>query len=169
MEWYQPCANTAKPRWRRRVGRLAKLFRNPGDVWLMMRIAGWAAILPVLKRIVPLKVLTKFMWVSAGSSGGVEQEQKIAVLVRWLYTFVFPNERSCLSRSLLLYRFLSRNNTNPLLVTGIRRTEDENWKGHAWVLVDGKPFEAEPRIEDFQTLMVFGTGGTMNEINHESR
>ena len=47
----------------------------------------------------------------------------------------------------------------------MRRTEDQLWKGHAWILVDGKPFGEDPAaIRDFQPLITFGTHGIMKQV-----
>jgi hypothetical protein len=164
MEWYEEKSSAGKPPVLHRISRFLKIFKNPSDVWLLIRIVSWAVILPVLKRIVPLKSLVRFMWVPAKEKRTPAQERKIGTLVRWLYYFVVP-EKSCLERSLLLYRFLSRNNSDPRLVTGMRRAEDQTWKGHAWILVDGKPFEEqEASVEDFQTFAIFGPGGSVDSI-----
>jgi len=160
MEWYEKRSGGEIPT-ENRFSRFLKIFKSPSDVWLLIRIVSWALVLPILKRIVPLKSLARFMWVPAKNERTQEQEKKIATLVRWLYRFVFP-QKTCLERSLLLYRFLSRINSDPRLVTGMRRAEDQSWKGHAWILVGGKPFEeSETSVEDFQTFTVFGAGGAM--------
>jgi hypothetical protein len=162
MEWYEEKSSTGKPPVLHRISRFLKIFKNPSDVWLLTRIVSWALVLPILKRIIPLKSLARFMWIPAKKEATPEQEMKIATLVRWLYHFVF-SQKTCLERSLLLYRFLSRNNSDPRLITGMRRADDQSWKGHAWVLVRGKPFEEpETSVEDFQTFAVFGPAGVMD-------
>jgi hypothetical protein len=164
MEWYEEQKSAGQTHAGHRFRRLLKIFKSPSDVWLMIRIVSWALVLPVLKRIVPLKSLAKLMWVPAKNERIAEQERKIGTLVRWLYYFIIP-QKTCLERSLLLYRFLSRNNSDPRLVTGMRRTEDQSWKGHAWILVGGKPFEEpEASVEDFQTFAIFGAGGLLDTI-----
>jgi hypothetical protein len=164
MEWYEENKSPGETPTVHRIRRFLKIFKNPSDIWLLLRIASWALILPVLKRLIPLKSLAKFMWVPAKKEGTAEQERKIATLVRWLYKFIFP-QNTCLERSLLLYRFLSRNNSDPRLVTGMRRADDHSWKGHAWILMGGKPFgESEASVEDFQTFAIFGPGGVMDTI-----
>lgn len=164
MEWYEENNSGNNAHTGYRIRRFLKIFKSPSDVWLMIRIVSWALILPILKRIVPLKSLAKFMWTPAKKERTPEQERKIATLVRWLYYFVF-SQKTCLERSLLLYRFLSRNNSDPRLITGMRRAEDQSWKGHAWIVVDGKPFdEREASVEDFKTFAIFGPGGSMDTI-----
>ena len=169
MEWYEAKSFGAEKLVSHRIKRFLKIFKNPSDVWLLIRIVSWALVLPILKRIIPLKSLAKFMWIPAKKETAPEQEKKVATLVRWLYLFVFP-QKTCLERSLLLYRFLSRINSDPRLVTGMRRAEDQSWKGHAWILVGGKPFEEpEASVEDFKTFAVFGPGGAMDNVNRSEK
>ncbi len=148
-----------------KIRRFLKIFKHPSDVWLMVRISSWALVLPVLKRLVPLKSLTNMMWVQAKAPRMHQQEEKITTLVRWLYTYVFP-QNTCLERSLILYRFLSRNNSEPQLVTGMRQTEDRIWKGHAWIVVDGSPLdESVASVQDFEAFAIFGRDGTMLKVD----
>jgi hypothetical protein len=159
--WYEASSNSD-----RRKQRFLQLIRSPSDSWLIIRMLGWALILPILKRIVPLRTLAKLVW--SGRQMPVrnfEQEQKIATVIRWIYVFIFSNEKSCVQRSLLLYRYLSLSHSDPRLYTGMRRDQN-NWKGHAWILVDGKPFgEFDSKIEDFKPLFSFGEHGVMTKLD----
>ena len=50
------------------------------------------------------------------------------------------------------------------MVTGMRRTEDGKWKGHAWIEIDGIPFEeATTHTQDFRALILFGPEGAMTQ------
>jgi Transglutaminase-like superfamily len=169
IHWYCDRQEGTEPSFKRRSRRFLQIISHPRDAWLVVRLLLWAIVLPVCKRIVPLRKLTPFMWVSPAAVRNLAQERKIATIVRWIYAFIFPNETSCLERSLLLYRYLSSNNMGPRLVTGMRRTEDQNWKGHAWILVDGKPFgEAFASIQDFRPLIVFGPEGIGEQAEPDS-
>ena len=161
VHWYDVQEGT--PHFSRRLRRFLQLFTSPVDTWLCMRMMSWAILLPLLKIFIPVKSLARFMWISSKTPvRNLEQEQKIATLVRWIYLFVLSNKKNCVERSLILYRFLSRINSDPILVTGLRHLEDGIWKGHAWILVDGKPFgEPETSVEDFRTLVIFGRNGAI--------
>jgi Transglutaminase-like superfamily len=165
VHWYD--VQEGQPHLTRRLRRFLQLFKNPADAWLFMRMISWAMILPILKRLIPLKSLARFLWTPSKTKiRNLEQEQKIATIVRWIYVFVFSSEKSCVERSLLLYHFLSVNNTDPVLATGMRLAEDQVWKGHAWILVDGKPFEeTEASVREFRTLMIFGSEGKMRQTD----
>jgi hypothetical protein len=139
------------------------------DAWLVIRLLTWAFLLPFLKRMLPLKKLAPMMWLAPRDSKDQNMDQKIATVVRWIYIFIFPNETSCIERSLLLYRFLSRCKKDPRLITGMKRTEQGVWKGHAWIELDGKPFaESAMHIQDFRPLISFGPQGEMKTATIDS-
>jgi hypothetical protein len=164
MDWYEP--RTDPPQTGQRIHRFLQILKSPADIWLMIRMSGWAVMLPVLKRAVPLKNLAKFMWASPKVDRRSSiQEQKIATIIRWLYVFAFSKEKSCLQRSLILYRFLSFYHADPQLISGLRREAGMEWKGHAWVLVDGKEFaEFNPGVGEFKPILSFGTQGSMRKL-----
>jgi len=167
--WYSRSEEDSKPTFKRRLQRGIQIISHPQDAWLIARLLSWSLVLPLLKRVVPLKKLAPFMWSLPSGSPDTEREQKIAAVVRWIYIFIFSNEKSCLERSLLLYRFLSRNNQDPRLVTGMRRTETGQWNGHAWIEVDGKPFEETiTHVQDFRALIFFGPEGVMEQAVSDS-
>ena len=164
MRWYTRADGNNASQFARLFARFFLLAGNPIDAWLVLRITIWALLLPALKRLVPLKSLAPLMWSSPNTTRTADREEKIATVVRWITVFLYRNNKTCLERSLLLYRFLSKANSNPLLVTGMLRTEAQNWKGHAWIIVDGKPFdEPESSVEGFQTLMIYGAEGELQE------
>jgi Transglutaminase-like superfamily len=164
MEWYEH--HPGPPDAGRRFRRFWQLLRTPSDFWLLTRMAGWAIVLPILKRIVPLKTLAGLLYSSQSGPRDAEQEQKIATIVRWFYVFAFSREKSCLQRSLLLYRFLSLSHSEPELITGLKRDQNSKWKGHAWILVDGKAFgDFESKMEDFRPLLSFEKSGAMRKMS----
>ena len=161
--WYEEYADV--PASGRRIRRVFQILKAPSDFWLIIRVSSWALILPVLKRIIPLKPLVRLLWSSSGRLRNHKQELKIAKIVQWIYVFAYSKEKSCLQRSLLLYRYLSMNNSEPQLITGMKQDAHKNWKGHAWVLVDGKPFgDFEANAAEFQPLVAFEKGGTMRKL-----
>jgi len=164
MEWYEP--RPEPPYAGRRIRRFFQVLKTPSDIWLIIRMTGWALVLPVLKRLIPLNQLTKFMWsLPKTKFRDPIQEKKIATIIRWLYIFAFSKEKSCLQRSLILYRFLSLHHADPQMITGMRRGSGKDWKGHAWVVVDGKDFaELNPDVGDFKPLLSFGVHGNMKKI-----
>lgn len=124
---------------------------------LLIRMAAWSLVLPVLKRLLPLPTLVRLM--SGKGSGGPwdEYEEQVVRSARRVYRLRRPG--SCLERSLLAYRYLSNTNADPRLVIGVRR-DDRDVIGHAWVLVDGLPlYESSASLEPFLSMVEFAPDG----------
>jgi hypothetical protein len=119
----------------------------------------WAAVLPLLKRLVPLPRLAHLMWAGGGGERSPQREQRVAALLMLIYRSGRSDPRdNCLERGLLSYRFLSKANANPRLVVGVSR--DDPADGHVWVVVDGRATrESEATLSRFVPLFAFGAGG----------
>lgn len=148
-----------------RAGAAARAARaaiaNPHELWVLFRMAGWALVLPVLKRLLPLPALARLMWTPPKAHWrDPRRETRIAVLARRLYrSGLVARDDNCLERSLLTYRFLSRLNADPRLVAGVR-TGEEGVLGHVWVTLDGEPVGESPiMLGEYAPFAVFGAGG----------
>jgi Transglutaminase-like superfamily len=142
----------------RRARIAAALARAPEDLLLLARMSGWALVLPMLKRTVPLATLARIMY-SRSRSGRShpERQRRIAALSGLIYSR-YSLQSHCLERSLLLYRFLSKAAVEPQLVVGVVKT-DKGWQGHAWIMVDGLPFdESSDALRKFCHVAVFSAG-----------
>jgi Transglutaminase-like superfamily len=131
------------------------------DVVPLIGMTGWALVLPVLKRLLPLPALVRLVWARPRSrTRDVERERRVAGLVRRLYRSPLAAlDENCLERSLLTYRLLARLDASPELVTGVRRQGDAVI-GHAWVTVDGEPVgESRESVEGFAPVLSFGPDG----------
>jgi hypothetical protein len=155
----------------RRIRTLLSFLSTPANGWLLARMAGWALVLPVLKRVVPLPALARFLWTySPGHQPQPEREQNIARVARWIYGRRPASGRGhCLERGLLLYRLLSRTHSGVQLVVGMRRMSG-GWRGHAWVLVDHQPFdEVVPASQEFSPLFILGPDGRVQPVGTGQR
>jgi Transglutaminase-like superfamily len=146
---------------RRRARLLAGLAVHPLDTWLVLRMAAWRLVLPVLKRRMALSRLVRLMWEGEESpEPRPERQLRIAELT----TVVFRSDHrdrpgNCLDRSLVLYRYLSASGADPELLIGMRR-EEGPLKGHAWVTVKGAPVEESPEpLGDFAQVVAFRGDG----------
>lgn len=141
---------------------LRSLVLRPADLALALRMAAWLAVLPALKRLVPLSTLVRLMWSEGGAAARrTEREARIARLAQRLGRM---SGKNCLSRSLLLYRFLARANAEPRLMIGLKSTE-RGPLGHAWVAVDGRPVLMSDRQLDGLTLVTqFGHEGRREQV-----
>jgi hypothetical protein len=146
---------------RERWATLRAAISSPADVWLALRMAFWAPLLPVLKRTVPLPRLVRMLSRSPSSPDRQpERERRIARIGRLLYRSRTVRVRyNCLERSLVLYRFLGRAGANPELVVGVRKDEADAVRGHVWVLLDEAPlYETAEELSKFVPILRFRGG-----------
>jgi hypothetical protein len=148
---------------RGRLRTLRKHVRSPSDALLVLRLLGWRLALAPLKRTVPIATLVRLMATPDGSS--TRDARRIVELVNWLYAPRRDRELgNCLDRSLVLYRFLSRNDPGTRLVLGMRRGSSE-LEGHAWVIAGDRAFGDIPTSGGgFVTLATFAADGRRVEV-----
>lgn len=129
------------------------------EALLFMRLLGWSLVLPLLKRVLPLPALVRLM---RGACLSVEPDdaagERLAVLVRRVLR-LRGGDPNCLERSLLLFRYLERTGLEPHLVVGFKLDTDRSPVGHAWIVVDGKPFHDEDASAEYGTPLWFGPDG----------
>jgi hypothetical protein len=123
----------------------------------------WRWTLPLLKYVIPLRVLTRFMWTDSPRYLDVAESSRRLRSIELVWRtggrlLVSPN---CLERSLLLYRVLAGEGINPSLVLGVSR-EDATVAGHAWVEVQGRTFQ-DREAHLYQRIATFGSNGIGTE------
>lgn len=140
----------------RRLQTAARNLHGASEWWVALRGVGWLAALPVLKHALPLPTLTRLMWrEGTGRDRHVQREQRAVAIVRGLSRRAGGN---CLERSLVLYRFLSRLNADPVLIAGMGKSGE--FIGHAWVEVDGQPLLESPQsLAPYAEVARFGADG----------
>lgn len=137
----------------RAVSRLARCAA--ADPRLFARALGWRATLPLLKRVVPVRTLGRWMHrrqTTRTAAGGARRIASIERLLRDGGRLVVPG--NCYERSLLLYRFLSEAGAGVALVFGIRR-DPGGLSGHAWIELDGRAL-ADATTESYEPVVRFG-------------
>lgn len=134
----------------------AGLLARPRDAVLAGRIVGWLCVLPLLKRRLPLARLVRLMWLRPrGAARDPRREERT---IRAVARLSRASGGNCLERSLVLYRYLARANADPRLVVGIARPDE--YLGHVWVTVDGRPLlETPDGLASYTEIVVFGSGG----------
>ncbi|MBD0329384.1 MAG: lasso peptide biosynthesis B2 protein [Thermoleophilia bacterium] len=142
---------------------LATGLRSPADGWLLARMLAWRAVLPALKRGLPLPRLVRLM--AAPPSGRGRDHRREASIVD-LADRVYGHRRAgngCLERSLVAYRYLARAEADPALVIGVRHGEGDP-RAHAWVVVDGDAIhDAAASLAVFAPVAMFRSDGTLEE------
>lgn len=147
----------------RRLSNAARAVHSPSDVGLVLRMLGWAVVLPALKARMPLERLVALMWTDARTGAprrDPARERQVVRLAELSHRAVSGGRRdNCLERSLIAYRHLASRNAAPLLVVGAR-PGSAGVEGHVWVTVDGNPVHDQPEeIATYEPLTVFGAGG----------
>jgi len=131
---------------------------------LCLRLFIWRISLPFLKYIVPMRLLTRFMWAAPHNHPEPEVVRaRLEVLnYVWQHGGRLLVSSNCLERSLILYRLLSEAGSNPSLVFGVSRG-DQGITGHAWVETQGRACYDEMGHR-YDRLATFGTNGQAHEI-----
>jgi hypothetical protein len=146
-----------------RIRRLRSLVDSPADAWLLCRMASWAAVLPLLKRVVRLETLVRLMWTEPDvERNSLPEITKIVVLSRLLTRATARFRAGCYERSLLAYRFLAQCGADPRLVVAVNSSGGAV-TAHAWVTVAGSPVDESEAIEDFVPVVVYGRCGLPEE------
>jgi hypothetical protein len=130
---------------------------------LLVRTAGWAVVLPMLKRALTLPTLTRVMWRPPRTrERNHAQEAHVAALLDRVYRHGrVPRRHNCLERSLIMYRYLSELNADPTLMVALKR-EAGALRGHAWIVVDGHPVAEHPEtVDGYEPVMSFGPRGAL--------
>jgi hypothetical protein len=143
---------------RRRADRFRSVVRSPSDAWLLARMLGWAATLPMLKRRIPLVDLVERAAPARNDHPARNAELAIA-LARWVYQIpVFRD--NCLEKSLLTFHYLPAGERGYRLVLGFRGPDRDPAPGHAWLTVDGIPVHDTPEsLVDLTPLVSFDESG----------
>jgi hypothetical protein len=141
-----------------RIQRLRSLIEGPADVWLLLRMSSWAAVLPLLKHVVRLNTLARLMWTDGESKSRSSEAAKIVALSRLLARPGTTSRGTCYERSLLAYRFLSQRGAAPRLIVAVKR-EAGGVRAHAWVMVGDTALGESEAIDEFVPVVVYGPGG----------
>jgi transglutaminase superfamily protein len=126
---------------------------------LAMRIWFWAAVVRVLKHVVPLPLLVR--WVRPRHQPAVEDGGALAALGAYLDrrgTFPSRPPGNCLDRSLAAYRVLCASGSHPRLVAGIRPLGG-GLDGHVWLVLNGVPFAERADVDRYVPIVSFDEHG----------
>ncbi len=128
-------------------------IKNPKDLWLLLRIAALASILPLLLRWVKLPTLLKAL-ASRNPTAPAEREE-IDKIVRFtdfaLRKNCFAVKSTCLNRALLRYHFLGKAGVDVEINFGVRK--GNKLGGHSWLTNHESPYlDGEDSIRYFELI-----------------
>jgi transglutaminase superfamily protein len=129
---------------------LRLIVRRPARAWLLVRMATWVVILSGLVKVLTLPRALRFVATDVRLNRDVHHLD-----VRDLSTGIdallgadlLMFSPKCWKRATVLHRFLALNGIATTIVFGVRKEQDGELKGHAWLQTDGRPFlESEPPL-----------------------
>ena len=122
----------------KKIRTFINLVESPGGVWLFIRIGAWAFLMPILVHFLSIPDLMRFITPRKNSSKQWRQDKLRNMAFFWAGQKKPLLRGTCLKRSLVLYRYLRLQGEPAQIFFGMRKEQGE-LKGHAWVLIDGKP------------------------------
>jgi hypothetical protein len=140
----------------------ARLFLSrPRRALLLLRMAGWVAILSFVVRLFSLPRALRIVSTSPArrSHPGDKEQQELASAIDALLglnvLFLSP---VCWKRAAILHRYLGLNGMTTTINFGLRRSSAAALTGHAWLETEGRPiFETE--TPDYAITYVFPSQG----------
>src|SRR5579862_1232709 len=138
-----------------------RIVRRIKTGFIMARLLIVYIVLALLKHLVPLTWLVRWVWCPPVGPRDREAESRLSSIVIRLSRLTRLPDRDCLQRSLLIYRVLSRVGAEPTLVVGFQKTNGR-LQGHAWVTVDDcSVVEPEAELVGFSPALCFGLRGEL--------
>ena len=116
---------------------------NPGEAWLLLRMAWWVVVLSVTARCYSLP---RALEIVAGNekseqlSGQPLNPEELARAIDLLLSAdVLMFKPICWKRAAVLHRYLSRSGAATRIRFGVRNETGGKVDGHAWLEEDGQP------------------------------
>ncbi len=136
----------------------ARLFASrPRRALLLVRMAGWVAILSLVVRLFSLPRALRIVSISparGASASAAEQEELASAIDAVLGLNVLFFKPICWKRAAILHRYLGLNGITTTINFGLRKGSSGALAGHAWLAAGGQPvFETEP--PDYAVTCVF--------------
>jgi hypothetical protein len=126
---------------------LRKFVMQPGEAWLLCRMAWWVSVLSVAARCCSLP--RALALVAGNGTSGARSEtrsveadvpERLARAIDLLLSVDVSVLRPiCWKRAAVLHRYLSRNGITTRIIFGVRNEPDGKVAGHAWLEADGEP------------------------------
>jgi hypothetical protein len=122
----------------KRIKNFMGLVESGSGLWLFIRIGIWIGLVSILLRLISLPGLMKILSPQKISNKKWPRDKLVNFSSFWLGREAAFFQRSCLKRSLVLYRYLNMQSDRAQFLIGVRK-EDGELKGHSWIAIDGEP------------------------------
>ncbi len=134
-------------------------FDNTSDIILFFQVITVVSLLPILLRLFPLSSVIRRFTVSDVSLLHNNNRnvffKKLIKYVDYIFSLnIGIYNTNCLKRSIVIYYFLNKKSVNVELKLGVKKHIEKNTEtmnpdlqGHAWLMIDNKPFNAHPTLD----------------------
>src|SRR6185436_239268 len=120
---------------------MRKCVTQPGEAWLLVRMAWWVAVLSVTTRCYSLPRALRIVAGNATrQSVPLKTQDELARAIDLLLSAdVLMFKPICWKRAAVLHRYLSRNGIRTRIIFGVRNDAGGMFDGHAWLEANGQP------------------------------
>ena len=119
---------------------MRKFVKQPGDAWLLCRMAWWVSVLSIAARFCSLPRALALV-AGRGSrtrrADGASAEQLARSIDLLFSVDLFWLKPICWKRAAVLHRYLLREGITTRIIFGVRNETDGKVAGHAWLEADG--------------------------------
>ncbi len=123
--------------------------RRPARVWLLLRMATWVVILSGLVKVLtlPRALAVVATTVRTDAHGDTDPNDLSSAIDALLELDLLMFRPKCWKRATILHRYLALQGIATTIVFGVRKEDDGELKGHAWLQASGQPYlESEPPL-----------------------
>jgi hypothetical protein len=121
---------------------IRKIFRDPRESILLMRMGGWILLLSSLIKVQSLPRALQFISTPVRGRSADEQQTatRLAEAVDLLLAMdIFVYRPRCWKRAAILHRYLALHGIESQINFGMRKEVDGSLSGHAWLERAGAP------------------------------
>ena len=145
----------------RSIKNFTGLVESPSEFWLFLRIGIWIVVITVYLRLAPMDSLMRALQPQKRSSRKWPRTKLVNFTSFWLGREKAFFQRSCLKRSLVLFRYLNLQDEDARFVIGVRKEEGE-LRGHSWILLAGQSLFPDDDL-NYRVIFSFPPEGTATE------
>jgi hypothetical protein len=132
-----------------------KYLKRPKDVFLFLETFFSLIVIRVLLNHVKLPELLKLLDLEKRVAPDTSKIEYLLIFSNFILFRLFRSPNPCLLRSLLLFRYLRMTGQDTKIVCGVKN-EMEKLKGHAWLIVEGRPFpDANDPSGEYQITFIY--------------
>jgi len=146
-----------------RAGR--RVITDPGESFLICRMAVWVLFLSILVKVQPLpralSMVAPRKRVAESNAPGETEKAMARAIDLLLGTDLLIFRPICWKRAAILHRYLALSGISTQIVFGVRKGTDGEVDGHAWLEANGKPL-LESTSPNYNVTYIFPSKDPFN-------